>query len=93
MKTKTYTFEFIDEDNAEAFRKGAGIGFDHRIFAQRVIYADGSKLPPRILVRGTDSVIFDMNLIKILRKQAHEYGGKLVAINGKPVHEDGTPWE
>ncbi len=93
MKKKTYTFEFSDEYKAEAFRKEAGTGFDHRILAQRVTYSDGSKLPPRILVTGTDSIIYDMNLLKVLGRQAYERQGRLVAINGRPVDEKGEPWE
>ena len=93
MKKKTYTFEFSDEYKAEAFRKEAGTGFDHRILAQRVTYSDGSKIPPIILVTGTDSIIYDMNLLKVLGSQAYERQGRLVAINGRPVDEKGEPWE
>lgn len=93
MKKKTYTFEFSDSDLAEAFRKEAGMGFDHRIYGETVKYSDGSKLPPRVLVHGTDSIIYDMRLLKELKTRASEKHGILVAINGKPVYEDGTPWE
>ena len=93
MKRRTCTFEFTDPDRSEVFRKSACDGFDHRIFAQRVIYSDGSNIPPRVLIMLTDSILHDMSIMKVLATRAHEYGGKLVAINGKPVHEDGTPWE
>lgn len=93
MKKRTYTFEFEDPDLAEVFRKNACDGFDHRIYAQRITYSDGSKIPPRILVTGTDSIIYDMSLMKVLGTRSHEYGGKLVAVNGKPYKNDGTPWE
>lgn len=93
MRNWTYTFEFEDPDRAEVFLKDACNNFGPEVYAQRMTYSDKSKLPPRILVTGTNSYLYDQFMLKKLTQKAKEYGGHLVAINGRPAHENGTFWE
>ena len=93
MKKNTYTFEFQDPDRAEVFLKEVRNNFGPEVYAQRMTYSDNSKLPPRILVTGTNSYLYDQSMLKKLEQKAYKCGGHLVAINGRPAHENGTFWE